>query len=341
MAQGKMSPGYISSFCMELYLVLQAGIPLADGVEILRDGEQDALARQMFDTMCTGLYQGETLETALDQAQRFPRYMVDMVAMGEQTGRLDQSLKALADYYSRQEQLTQSVTRAVVYPTVLLSVLVLVLGVLIVEVMPMFSDVYAQLGATMTGVAGWILALGIGLKAHWLLALVVVALLVSAVVIWAVQAQKTGQRVLLSKALGRAVAQSKLASVLSMGFHSGLDLDMSMELAEKMTQHPGLQEKVRRCRDLMASGEGFPTAVTQTELFSGLHCRMLGVGVKTGTLDQVMEDIAKRTDQDAQDAIERHVGSVEPTLVVVLSVLVGVVLLAVMLPLVNIMASLG
>lgn len=91
----------------------------------------------------------------------------------------------------------------------------------------------------------------------------------------------------------------------------------------------------------MIAGQSFEQSITEEKLFSVLHCRMLGVGVKTGATDQVMEEVALRCDSEAQDAIDHFVGNVEPTLVVVMCVLVGIVLLSVMLPLANIMASLG
>lgn len=336
-----LTAGYISSFCMELYLVMQAGIPLAEGVEILQEGEQDKGLHQVLGAVATTLYQGYPLYQALGQTEAFPQYMVDMIEVGEQTGRLDQGLKALSAYYNRQEQLSQSLRRAVLYPTVLLSVLLIVMGVLVMEVMPMFSDVYTQLGATMTGVGAAFLQLGMALKANWVVALVVLIGLIVAVGAWAVQGQKSGQRVLLSKKLATDVAMSKLASVLSMALQSGLDVDMAMKLAEQLTQHPELKGKIQRCRVEMEQGQSLSAMAIKEGLFPSLYCRMIGVGAKTGTMDQVMEDIAQRSDTQTQDAIDRHIASVEPTLVVAMSVLVGLVLMSVMLPLASIMSSLG
>ena len=341
MAGKTVSAGYISSFCMELYLMLQAGIPLGEGMDILKEGEHDSNLCVILGEMAETLHQGHPLHMTLEKAQVFPQYMVDMIGVGEETGRLDQGLKGLAEYYDRQEQLSQTLRRAVLYPAVLLCVLLLVMGVLIIEVLPMFNDVYAQLGATMTGIGAGILAFGMALKSHWVIAILVIVLVVALVVFWAMQGQKKGERVLLSKRLALVVASAKLASVLSMALQSGMDMDMSLELGEKLTQHPGIKGKIKSCRTAMAEGDVLANAVAQAGLFSSLYSRMLGVGIRTGTIDQVMEDIAQRSDRTAQDAIESYIGGVEPTLVVVMSVLVGVVLMSVMLPLASIMSSLG
>lgn len=341
MKNKKLNTGYISSFCMELYLILQAGIPLAEGVEILCEGEEDTQTRKILTAVADTLNEGYGLYDALEKTGQFPQYMVDMIEVGEQTGNLDRGLKGLSTYYERQEQLEQNIRRAVLYPAVLLTMLTLVLIVLIVEVLPMFNDVYAQLGGTLTGLGGAILGFGTLLSTHWVVAVLVVAVVVIGAVFLGARGQKDGMRVLLSKKLGLAVATSKLASALAMALQSGLDMDMAMDMAVNLTQHPDLRQKVERCRDLMAEGESLAGAIGQEGVFSSLYCRMLGVGVRTGSMDEVMDDIARRCDTSAQDAIDRYIGSVEPTLVMIMSVLVGVVLLSVMLPLASIMTSLG
>lgn len=337
----KLSTSYISSFCMELYLIMQAGIPLPEGMEMLSQSESDGDIRQMLTGVTDTLVGGEPLYIALEGAQSFPRYMVDMIRVGEETGNLDRGLKGLATYYDRQEQLENSVRRAVLYPAILLTMLMLVLGVLIAEVLPMFNDVYAQLGGTLTGLGGAILDLGALLHAHWAGAIVVAVVVVAVVVLVAIRGRRDGRRVLLSKRLGLAVATAKLASALAMALQSGLDTDRAIELAETLTQHPALRQKVSQCRHHMEEGENLATALCSEGVFSPLYCRMLEVGNRTGAMDEVMEDIARRSDTSAQDAVERYVGSVEPTLVMVMSVLVGVVLLSVMIPLANIMTALG
>ncbi len=336
-----LTSGYLSSFSMELYLVLQAGISLDEGMEILYQGEENPQTKQTLADVANTLADGYDLCTALKQTDQFPSYMVDMIGIGEQTGNLDRCLKGLSTYYDRQEQLSQNVRRAVLNPIVLLTMLTAVLVVLIVEVLPMFNDVYAQLGGTLDGMGAVILDFGTLLRTNWVLALVIVAVVIGCAIAVAVRGQKDGKRVLMSTKLGWAVATSKLASALAMAMQSGLDMDTAMEMAESLTQHPELRRKIATCRSRMAEGAGFAEVIGAENLFPSLYCRMLGVGVRTGAMDEVMDDIARRQDTAAQDAIDRHIASVEPTLVMVMSVLVGLVLLSVMLPLASIMTSLG
>lgn len=336
-----LSASYISSFCMELYLILQAGITLTEGMEILCEGEPDQANKQALLLAVASMQEGEPLCDALLKTAAFPKYVTDMVRVSEETGNLDRGLKALSVYYERRAQLEQNIRRAVLYPAVLLCMLTAVLVVLIVEVLPMFNDVYSQLGGTLTGLGAVILDFGTLLRAHWVAAVVIVIALLAIATTFITLGQKSGLRVLLSKKLGMSVATAKLASVLAMSLHSGLDTDSAMEMAENLTEHPVLRRKIALCRQELESGEGFALAINKVGIFSGLNCRMLDVGIRTGAIDEVMDDIDRRCDTETQDAIERYIGSVEPTLVMIMSILVGVVLLSVMLPLAGIMTALG
>ncbi len=336
MKEYRFDTAYLSALTMELSLILQAGIPLSEGTEMLAEGDDHPLHR-----VAQSLDQGDPLYLALASAGGFPQYMIDMIQVGEETGNLDRGLRSLSTHYHRQQQLESSIRRAVLYPALLLLMMTAVLVVLIVEVLPMFQDVYAQLGGTLTGLGGLILDFGILLRTHWLIAIFVTALIILSAAFFVHKAQVDGGRILLSKKLGLAVATAKLASALAMAIQSGLDTDHAMALAQSLTQHPQLKEKLHRCGDLMVEGESLASALGQQSVFSPLHCRMLMVGMRTGAMDQVMEDIAGRCDADAQQSIDRYVSSVEPTLVMVMSILVGVVLLSVMLPLAGIMTALG
>lgn len=337
MKQQKLSTSELSSLCMELYLILQAGIPLAEGMEMVVEGTHSP----QLTAVARSLQEGNPLYQGLEQSQAFPQYMIDMVRVGEATGNLDRSLRGLSAYYSRQQQLEQTLRRGVLYPAVLLVMLSLVLVVLVVEVLPMFNDVYAQLGGTLSGMGGVMLTLGTVLKTHWAAALLALLLVVVGLGALVVRSQRRGDRVLLSQKLGLAVATAKLASALAMALQSGLDTDTAMELAQELTQHPQLHQKLGVCRLQMEAGDSLASALRAQAVFAPLHCRMLAVGIRTGATDEVMEDIARRCDTSAQEAIDRYISGVEPTLVMVMSILVGIVLLSVMLPLAGIMSALG
>jgi type IV pilus assembly protein PilC len=153
---------------MELYLVLSAGIPLSEGVGMLAESERDRGAASVLSEIGGELDTGGDLHTALRESGAFPPYMTDMLEIGGLTGRTDTVLKSLSAYYEQQDRLSASIRSAVVYPSVLLVMLRVVLVIRITRVLPIFSDVFGQLGSNLSGAALVTLRAGIWLRGHWL-----------------------------------------------------------------------------------------------------------------------------------------------------------------------------
>ena len=153
---------YLSSFCMEMALCLKAGISLNEGLFMLASDETDKELKEMLDGLYKSMDGGASLEDSMKDAGCFPKYVVDMVEIGTKTGRLESVLRALSAYYTRQEQITRSIKNAVVYPFVLMFMLLLVVGVLVTKVLPIFNDVFNELGAEMSPVAVSIMNFGTG-----------------------------------------------------------------------------------------------------------------------------------------------------------------------------------
>ena len=141
--------------------------------------------------------------------------------------------------------------------------------------------------------------------------------------------------------MGAAISAARFASAMSMGMKSGLELEDALELAESVAGTPEIQEKVKLCRQRLLQGDGFAESLAASGIFSPVDSRMLAVGVQAGAADTVMEKLARRSGEAAREKIETAVGRLEPTLVLVMSALVGIILLAVLLPLLSVLAALG
>lgn len=122
---------------------------------------------------------------------------------------------------------------------------------------------------------------------------------------------------------------------------SGLDLDESVEMTEKLMEHPGTKKKIQRMKERMDSGVSFAEAAVETGLFSAIHSKMLKIGQQTGSMDTVMHQIAEQYEEEVDRRLSSLISALEPTLVAVLSLIVGIILLSVMLPLMGIMSAIG
>lgn len=333
----------LSSLCMELHLVVSSGVPLEDGFSMLIEEESDARMRRILKEVHDSLALGSPLHKALTAAGCFPAYLVELTQIGEQTGNLDKVLKTLSRYYQRKEETAASLKSAVLYPLVLLGVLLFVVLVLIVEVMPIFEDVYRQLGATMSATAEAILRGGVAIGDNWLAIVITVAVIVIAVIVGLKipAARRAMTKLLTPHKIRDGVARERFASAMSMAISSGFDVDQAMEMAQRLFDDDNMFGKIQRCRKAMQGGSELAAAAAQEGIVTGLSARMLAMGVRTGAADEVLKQIADRTQAEVQEHTRRLISRLEPTLVIVMSVVVGMILLSVMLPLVGILTTLS
>jgi len=330
---------------MELGLILQAGISVNEGFLLVAEDEEDAKIRDLLMDIFKRLESGEELSLSMEKSTSFPKYMLDMIRIGENTGSLESIFKGLSLYYQRQENIFASIKSAVVYPIILFMMIIVVIGVLIIKVLPIFNDVFNQLGSTMSKTAMGFLIIGESIKNGRLVIFIVAGIIVLAGIAIAFNKSVNEKfnfvlgRIMSKTSLGKEIALARFASVMAMGFSAGLDMDASLEMAEKLNKNSAISEDISKCRNIIATDKSFFEAMKEINLLPPLYTRMLSIGIKTGTSDEVMEDIANRMEIDVNNKIDSVIGKVEPVLVVVMSVLVGLILLSVMLPLMGIMSS--
>ncbi len=347
-ARGKTLPAIeTATFCRQAAMILRSGILLYDGMEVLYRNYQDTPYGETFEKIYNGVRDGGTLYEGVQAAGIFPAYMVQMVRAGEMTGNLDEVLDQLADYYEKEHRLRATVRSAVSYPLVLVAMLAVVIGILVVRVLPIFSQVFRSLGVGVGGAAGAVLTGGVVLGR---VMLVVVALLLLAALATALLWRSGGQAKVLAVAgrlcppirrLQKKQAAQRFAQVISMVLKSGYSLEKALELLPQMMGDEALADKARQCQQLMKEEGDFAAAIEQLELFGPLQERMIRVGVQTGRTDQVLAQVADLYDEEVTDGIQSMAARVEPILVAVLTVIIGGILLSVMLPLAGILTTLG
>ena len=265
---------------------------------------------EIIQTVLSEMELTENLSQSLQTAGVFPDYMCSMVEIGEMSGKLDDVMDSLAGHYRREESLSATIRSAVAYPLIMIGMMVIVMTVLIVKVMPVFRQVFEQLGTGMTGVSKAILDFGSALGSYSMVFLVL-ALIIAAVFVWLFFTKSGNRRrktmsykFFLTRGLSRKIACSRFASGMHLALGSGLDVDQSLEMAARLVEHPEVHAQIEEIRRLTAEGSGFTEAVTETGIFSGVYARMLSIGYRAGALDDVMGRISERCDDGNRSAHE-------------------------------------
>lgn len=339
MAKKLLSNDYIAEFCREISASVHSGLPICDGIYMLMEDDNtddDALLKKIYDITIDG----GTFASAIKACECFPDYVEQMIEIGERTGRLDDVLLELSSYYSRQSQISRSVRNAVLFPTVLLTILVIIIAVLLTQIMPIFNDVFTELGVSMSPVAEFLYKAGGIISGVTVGALVVAALTALVIVLIRRNARSKDKLRGFFKngKIGKELASFRFASAMALTLSSGMDIDESLDMSKKLCDSI-IGEKIDRCKELMKSGKSFDSAVKETGIFNPINCRRLVVSFRTGKTDEAMEQIAKDSEERFNSAIDDKISKVEPMLVALMSIIVGVILFSVMLPMMSIITS--
>ena len=348
MKKKMLSNGEISAFCLGLSLLIHSGVGVGDGLALLADEETDGQYREMLTELANSADNGVSLADAVKQCGRFPNYVCGLLEVGERSGRTEEALSALARYYEDRARLDHQVRSALLYPAILLIIMLAVIGVLLIKVLPVFNEVYAYLGASLTGIAGGLLSLGRALDAAMPVLCVILGAVVLFLILFAAipsfREKLTGawRSRMGDRGVSRKINTACFAQSLSMGLSSGLPLEEALTLAGSLLDGvPSAKARCEDCKKRLENGESLSAAMKASGALPNAECRLLEIGLRSGTGDAAMEQIARRLSEESETALEESIARVEPALVMVTSALVGIILLAVMLPLMNIMTSIG
>lgn len=339
---------YIPVFCQELHQLYRSGITPADGLALLKEDEQDESVLSWLDGLCESTADGLPLAEALRESGAFPEYMTDMLSLAENTGHIEDTLPALQRHYERRIRMRDDVRSAVTVPVILLVVMIAVVVLLITQILPVFDRVFAQLGVQMGGVAAAMMNAGTVLaKAGTGIAIALAAIAVLTLAVALIPALRTRFAAWFTRRFGgRGVlgrmAVSRFASAMAMASASGMDMEESFALSAKLAGGAGeIGEKLSACQARIEEGESAADALSESGLFSNRDCRLLKLSERTGSLPETLESIAARQEEEALSRIDRLVGTIEPAIVLITSVLAGVILLSVMLPMMGLLSGIG
>ena len=337
----------LATFCGQLAMILRSGISTLEGLSIMLEDTPNGDGKNLLQQMLSRMEMGYSFYEVVEEAGVFPVYMRSMVQLGDQSGRLDDVMASLAAYYRREDALARSIKSAVTYPLVMLGMMVVVMLVLVVKVLPVFNQVFEQLGTGLTGVSGAVLRMGSTMSRYSIVFVIVVAVIAAVCLYFFCtgkgrkQIKNFSTRFFGTRKLSEMIACSRFASGMYLSLSSGLNIDESLDTVSRLVEHPVIGKKVQQVRQSVSEGVSLSDAIGETQLFTGVYARMVNIGVKAGATDDVMRQIADQYDEEIEQRMASAIAKLEPTLVAILSVAVGMILMSVMLPLMGIMSNIG
>lgn len=329
----------------QLGMILQAGYGMEQGLTLIEEQTDRSTMKEVVHHLKEQRQLQPSLSEAFKACAVFDAYAVYMIAAGEMSGNLDEVMLSLATYYERMNKMTDELKQALSYPIILMIMMLMVVGVVAWKVLPIFQNVLQSLGSDLSSQAIFFMKFGryFSWLAFFILALGVLFLL--SFLMYAKYRNEDASSLFLAHCpfLGKlrsSAMMAQLTYVLAMLMSSGMDLREALPFTKQFIQDDKLLQKLEQCSLAMEQGTAFPDAVRTYQLYEGLNLNMIEIGFASGKGDEVMQQLSGQLQNEVERQIQRFLMIIEPAVVFVLAVIIGIVLLSIMLPLMSILSSL-
>jgi type IV pilus assembly protein PilC len=330
-------PEDVVAFTHELSALIGAGLPLLPALQALREQTDSPVLAGALRATQADIEAGRALSQALVRHPRlFSHFYVAMIRAGEAAGALDWTLQQLAAYLERDLQLRRKVQGMLIYPALVLSLAAAVAGVFTVLIIPAFERVYRSAGAALPLPTLLLVAVSHFVRSYGPVLLVLGAAgAIAARGRWR-RARPAAARLIMRLPhvgrLARLVAATRFIRTLGMMLHSGVPVLTGLEVSAGVVDHPAVASAVAAITDAIHRGRRLSEPMRGHALFPPVVTRMVAVGERSGTLDQMLARAAEVLDRDIEYALQRTVAVLEPLLTIVLGAVIGFLLIALYLP---------
>ncbi len=335
-------------FNQELATLLRAGMPLVQSLDLLRRRVQSPLFRSVLEDVYERVRAGTALSDAFAaHPDLFPRVYTASLVAGERSGSLDTVLRRYVDYAKIIATVKRKTLSALIYPAILTVLAIVLVSVIVLKVVPAFSDFYAGFGASLPLATRVIIDLSAFVRAQFWIVLLLAAALGAVLTGWTRSARhRTAlHRLLLGvPVLGdvaRKFATSQMARTLATLLGGGLPLVDALEIAAHAVGNRYVASQLEMVGARVREGQSLAAALEARGVFPDVSVRMVEVGESTGALQEMLNTVADFYDEEIATNMERFVTLVEPVLLVIMGIVIATLLLALYMPLFQLSSVLG
>jgi type IV pilus assembly protein PilC len=326
-------------FTRQLATFVRVGMPIIEGMAVLRDQSGSHLMKNAVAEMITDLGTGASLSAAMAKFPRiFSNLYVDMIRSAEVSGNLDDVLRQLASYMARDEGAMRKVRSAMIYPVIVISLALVVISVLIGFVLPAFAQLFSDFRASMPLPTQVLFTVGTFCRQHLVTIFLLLGLLVATILLYTNtrRGKDTLDATLIRlPMLGVIVRYSiieRYLRTLATLARAGVPITKMLDTAITSVGNVVFRDGLAAVREDMLSGEGFAAPLARTQLFPRIVIQMIKVGEETGNLDANLEEAAEHYAEEVDYRLKRMIALIEPALVIAIGVMVGFIAISVIAP---------
>lgn len=341
--KGKVKQADFLLFNQQLAALLKAGIPVLQAIGLLKTRSASANLRAVLADVEEKIRNGVSLSEAFEAQNIFPKIYTASILAGEKSGALDDVLRRYVEYLRRSVGVSRKIRGAMAYPAFLMSVAVLMIAFLTLYIVPRMSDLFRSLSAnrtlpTITVAVLWV-SNTITANFFWLFPLLLILGLAAFIWIRTDSGKLAIDRLLLripiAGQLIRQMATAQLSRSLSTLISGGITVPDSWEIAAQALNNSELRRRSQAVLPMIREGRGFTESIRQAGWMPELALDMIGIGERSGSLREMLDEVAAFYDAEAEVKLEQFTTLLEPVILIVMAIIVLIILLAIYLPIIE------
>ncbi len=338
----------ITLFCRQFYSILNAGVTVVDGLKMLEDSTENKILRKSIYNVQVNVEKGETLANAMAlEGKVFPDLLINMVAAGEATGNLSIAFERICTQFEKDQKLRSILIGAMIYPIVVLVVAVIVVIVLMVVVIPQFQEVFSMMGEQLPLPTRIVIAVSEFMQANliWVIGGIIgfVGLIIYA------KNTETGKQITSRMCLKIPVvkdfsiknAAAKFSMTMSTLVMSGVPLVEALGIVANVVENRVVRKVLNDSREEVMQGVPMSEPIEASEVFPQMVYHMLRIGEETGNTEAMLDKVAEYYEQEVETATKNLTTAMEPAVIILLAVVVGGVVGAIVMPMMQIYSIAG
>ena len=335
----KVKPRDLSVFCRQFVSITQAGVPMKEALQMLSEQTENKWLKRAISEVLLNVEKGNTLADSMrSQPDIFPPMLVNMVEAGEQSGSLEMAFSRMAVHFEKEAKLKATIKKATIYPIILVIAAIGVIAVMLLFVIPIFIDMFADLDIEMPAITMFVMNSSKWMTSHWY---VVLAIIVGVVVAYKLIYKTTQGRLTIDRIkmkmplfgkLTVKTACSQFARTMSTLLMSGISTIDALETTSKIVNNIHYTNAMLKAREEVMKGVPLSEPLEDSGIFPPMVYHMTGIGEETGNVEEMLEKMADYYDEEVEMTTQSVLAAMEPIIILFMALIIGTLVIAVISP---------
>lgn len=335
----KVKPRDLSVFCRQFVSITQAGVPMKEALQMLSEQTENKWLKRAISEVLVNVEKGNTLADSMrSQPDIFPPMLVNMVEAGEQSGSLEMAFSRMAVHFEKEAKLKATIKKATIYPIILVIAAIGVIAVMLLFVIPIFIDMFADLDIEMPAITMFVMNSSKWMTSHWYVVLGIIVGIVAAykLIYRTTQGRLTIDRIKMKMPLfGKLTVKtacSQFARTMSTLLMSGISTIDALETTSKIVNNIHYTNAMLKAREEVMKGVPLSEPLEASGIFPPMVYHMTGIGEETGNVEEMLEKMADYYDEEVEMTTQSVLAAMEPLIIVFMALVVGTLVIAVISP---------